>query len=307
MGDGEDCEMRGVGMHGSATGTAEPEKPGGAAQAVGGMRERGAVREARDARDARDAREVPLEAQVEECPATDELRASFRSAINRILLQSHGIYNVALRSSPSQSHAESQRGEEMGALLHQVRAPWGERGGGGEGEKGGKRGRGRRGEGGKGRGGKREGEGGGIEREKGNSWYCSHLLTIAVPPPYFTSCVRSSLPLPLLFRLSYFSPLATCTWKLTSRPLKSHASPEPAIPSPLSMSPSHPPSPLPHSPAPTSLLPCQSRRPCRGAAGVPGGGGTAREVAAVRVESSRQQVQALKQAIHLVSARSHLS
>ncbi|CAI7746100.1 unnamed protein product [Closterium sp. NIES-53] len=121
MGDGGDCEMRGVGMHGSATGTAEPGEPGGAAQAVGGMRERGGVQEAQDARD---AREVPLDARVEECPATDELRASFRSAINRILAQSHGIYDVALRSSPSQSHAEAQRGEEMGALLHQIIDKW---------------------------------------------------------------------------------------------------------------------------------------------------------------------------------------
>ncbi|CAI5513523.1 unnamed protein product [Closterium sp. Naga37s-1] len=118
MGDGGDCEMRGVGMHGRAGGTAEPGEPGGAAQEAGGMRERG------DARDTRDAREVPLEARVEECPATDELRASFRSAINRILAQSHGIYDVALRSSPSQSHAEAQRGEEMGALLHQIIDKW---------------------------------------------------------------------------------------------------------------------------------------------------------------------------------------
>ncbi|CAI7824726.1 unnamed protein product [Closterium sp. NIES-53] len=101
MGDGGDCEMRGVGMHGSATGTAEPGEPGGAAQAVGGMRERGGVQEAQDARD---AREVPLDARVEECPATDELRASFRSAINRILAQSHGIY---VRLSPPLSLSPS--------------------------------------------------------------------------------------------------------------------------------------------------------------------------------------------------------
>ncbi|GJP36423.1 hypothetical protein CLOM_g20932 [Closterium sp. NIES-68] len=81
----------------------------------------------RERREGREGREEPLEAAAgfdDECPAMDELRASFRSAVNRILAQSHGIYDVALRSSPSQSHAEAQRGEELGALLHQIIDKW---------------------------------------------------------------------------------------------------------------------------------------------------------------------------------------